>query len=316
MTNMGLATRFASQWGQHTVQSYQSVLNLIHQCNLNTLRIGSGDMFGSPSDWLNGQAVQWFLDADPNLTVIVDRHHSIGQQNELNWSLIDSDMIEDALRWEIYGRRLGLEAVNEWAPQTTTADGTPEERFRKRMQHFIDLLRNYRDADHPDGLDTWLIFNDTGEPNKSNSRFQLNDSSFNGTSIGDHYYPYHSGSLWATGQTCYNRVMAIHNDSGGLPILNTEEGADSYELQYFKQASVDEISSFFAKCAVSEFGCLLWQNQVIEDWTGKSGYNGYSYYNFQFPAVIPPPPPPPVKGKYIFSHWQDGDTNPVKTITV
>jgi len=291
MVLVGVATRFASQWGQHTVANYQSVLDLILANNLNTVRIGSGDMFGSPSDWNNGVAVQWFLDAvdhqgSPcNLNVLVDRHHGIGQTSDtLNWTLIDNDMIEDALRWESYGPRLKLEAINEWAPQGTVGGVTAEERFRQRMQGWINLLRNYRDAEHPDGLDTWLVFNDTGETNKSNSRFQLVDSSFNRSMIGDHYYPYHSGSLWATGQTCHDRVTAIR-DASGLPILNTEEGADTYELQYFKTASVNEIQTFFNLCAQDGFGSLLWLNQVIEDWTGKSGYNGYSYYNFQFPPT-------------------------------
>jgi len=309
---IGVATRFASQYGQHNVASYQSVLDLIHAHNLNTVRIGSGDMFGSPSDWNGGVAIQWFLDADPNLNVIVDRHHGIGQTSDnLDWPLINDDMIEDALRWESYGQRLKLEAINEWAPQGTVGGVTAEERFRQRMQGWINLLRDYRDAEHPDGLDTWLVFNDTGETNKSNSRFQLVDSSFNRSMAGDHYYPYHSGNLWATGQTCYDRVTAIH-DASGLPILNTEEGADTYELPYFKTASVNEIQTFFNLCAQHGFSCLLWLNQVIEDWTGKSGYTGYSGYNFQFPTA----PPPPAKVKLIFNRWQDGDTNPVKTITV
>jgi len=292
MVLIGVATRFASTWGQHTIANYQSVLDLILANNLNTIRIGSGDMFESPSDWNNGAAVQWFLDAvdhqeNPcNLNVLVDRHHGIGQTSDnLDWTLIKNDLIADALRWESYGQRFKMEAINEWAPQGTVGGLTAEQRFRQKMQEFIDALRNYRDADHPDGLDTWLAFNDTGETNKSNSRFQLNDASFNRSLIGDHYYPYHSGNLWATGQTCYDRVVAIHNDSGGLPILNTEEGADAYELPYFKQASVNEIQTFFSLCAQAGHGCLLWLNQVIEDWTGKSGYNGYGYYNFQFPPT-------------------------------
>ena len=281
MTYIGLATRFTNS--THTIANYQAVKNKMLQYGLNVIRLGSGDeLFGSSYTWHNGDAVQWFLD-NTDVAVIVDRHHTINNtfMTQAQWNTIDANLDAMAVRWVAYGDRVLLEPVNEYA-------GTD---FQSQMQRIINTFRG-------NGRTTWLIFN-TFPPW---TRAILTDS-LRKTYAGDHYYMNLATATNDYGLTCFNRMVDGHGITG-LPMFGSEEGADYNETPAFTKEKVDALSRYLQLCADAGYSNVVWMLSELKNMPT------YESLGIVFPTV------PSTQKKYVFKQWQDGDTNPTKTVII
>lgn len=312
MTYIGLATRFDSS--EHNTTLYQQIKQYMTDHNLNVIRIGSSapDVLLGTSDtfpWNNGDAIDWFLRNTPH-TVVIDRHHTInaGVSVTVDWAALNANLRAIADRWTYteFGNRATVEALNEYG----AAD------FYARMQTVLTTFRNASpNYKHP------LIFNRMGysasnpEPDASwGYTWKTLIDTLNSTYQNGHYYMGHPGDpgtnigvLYASdiGTRCFNAVNRGHSIIN-QPMFGTENGADWEEV--FSKAEVDQLNIYLQKCALFGYSNVVWFNHGLKN---KAQYDSLGLV---FPSVAPPPPP--AKVKLIFNRWQDGDTNPVKTITV
>lgn len=305
MPFIGIATRFnQSEYGNRTTLLPQIKQYMIDH-GLNVIRIGASNPTVLPgtSDtfpWNNGFAVDWFLQ-NTDFTVVVDRNHTI---NITSTAQIDLDALDASLlavandpRWTTKKNQMILEAINEYGGND----------FYPTMQGILDRARD-------NGITHRLVFNRMGfsasQPTTDYGYgWQELIDRLNLSSQGGHYYQGHPGSAGTNlgvpyasdiGTRCFNGMskgFGIVNQ----PMFATENGADWEEV--FSQAEVDQLGIFLQKCVDVDFSAVVWMNH------GLNNRTQYDNFGLVYPVVQS-------ETNYAFSHWQDGDANPIKTVNI
>ena len=252
---IGLATRFSTGAGgwavTHNVATYQAVKDKMLQYNLNIIRISSSDLvvngvnqFSANFPWLDGVAIEWFLN-NTDFIVIICRHHTVGAGNTVDitqtmWEVIDSNLDVMATRWESYGERVWYEPINEYSDALYND-------FYSRMQHIIDVFRVKHNQ--------YLVFN------KNAQDWETLSDPLDKTFQGAHHY-FDPATSASYGDTIYN-VERNRASATGDPIIDTEIGADVSENSQFTKVEVDAVNRYLQLSYDNGIGNLIWMGNGL-----------------------------------------------------
>ena len=252
---IGLATRFSTGAGgwavTHNVATYQAVKDKMLQYNLNIIRISSSDLvvngvnqFSANFPWLDGVAIEWFLN-NTDFIVIICRHHTVGAGNTVDitqtmWEVIDSNLDVMATRWESYGERVWYEPINEYSDALYND-------FYSRMQHIIDVFRVKHNQ--------YLVFN------KNAQDWETLSDPLDKTFQGAHHY-FDPATSASYGDTIYN-VERNRASATGDPIIDTEIGADVSENSQFTKVEVDAVNRYLQLSYDNGIGNLMWMGNGL-----------------------------------------------------
>ena len=227
-----------------------------------------------------------YLLENSNLNVIVDRFHHTQNAvvDNAGWAQLTQMELECLTRWGNNPRVL-IEIINEYAYSD----------WHSRCQDVITAIRNV-------GYNNGLVANKHSAPQ---AWTPFNDAVDN-TYQGFHFYMDQYLPSPATAKDMMTAAIA----AGVTKLVNTEIGADVSEAP-FTQELVNKLNDFLRWCRdpTRNIGNNVWLATATNNLTRSGGYEQCGGLDFGAP-------PPPPKKKYVFSHWQDGDTNPEKHIVV